>query len=299
MTTTKKLIVLGIIYTDNDFGVTGGRCGSLASEISDFYKRNSVGQLILQKNSAVVKVPFTATRANTGPATQYAIKKYPGYDYYAVVVHLIAASHAAGKVAHLIGFLYRDGQHEVGHLLHLEHSGAYDSKYNYNAYGDGLSVMGRFPSAYLAAPQYQFKDWIHSGSIAVYTGTNTQTFTIKRLVNFQEPGFAMVQIPKEGALTAYISYPQVTKYFGTTPYLTLHQQYSGGSKKIGSFTKEYYDSHFTQLHIVVVTADQNNITFTVDYNVPKSTYVQEPEEIQDTSVEYPESEPEESEELVK
>lgn len=204
------------------------------------------------------------------------MKKYPGYDIYVMVVTCINVSHAGGKVAHMRGFLLRDGQHEVGHLLGLEHAGAYING-SYEAYGDALSVMGKFPSGFLSAPQYVFKGWFPQKEIATYpaNSTETKTFTLKRLTNFASAGLSTVACPRKEGGTAYISYPQSNNVFKNGPYLALHLGVRGGSRKIKAFNGEFYDSNFTGLHIKVLNAIDGNITFSIDYAVRPSEFVEE------------------------
>ena len=275
MSVQKKLICIGIIYTDNAFDVTPSNCKSLANAIKDFYETNSRGLVHFNVSSSVVKVPYPAKPANVNKAEQFAISKCPGFDLYAIVLNCISTPHAGGKIAHLKTFLKRDGQHETGHLLDLEHAGSYDNKFVLDSYGDALSVMGRFPSSFLTAPQYQFKKWVPEEEIATYT-SGSQTFTLKRVIDFTSPGLSMVMIvPKEGR-SSFISFPQGNKYYGSKPYLALHLQNGGGSQKVKTFTTEFYDTHFTGLHIKILLTGPNTITFTVDYNSQiSSSYVLE------------------------
>lgn len=276
----QKLICIGIIYQDKSFNVTSGKCKTLANKIKEFYRKNSRGLLQFDVSSAVVKVPYTARPANVNKAEQFAINKFPGFDIYAIVVTCISASHAGAKIAHLENFLVRTGAHEVGHILNLGHAGNFDNKFVLDPYGDALSVMGKYPSEYLTAPQYEYKKWCPKDEIAIYSGTEQQTFTVKRLINFTAEGLSMVKIPKEGR-PAFISFPQGSKYYGSDPYLALHLQNAGGSQKIKTFKKELYDSKFTGLHIKVISATTENITFTVDYNTKDSVYKDEEDETND------------------
>jgi hypothetical protein len=279
-----KLICIGIIYEDKKCGVDGAKCKTLAHRISDFYKKNSRKELILVPSFATVKVPYKCQPKNVNRAEQYAIKKHPGYDFYAIVVTCISVAHAGNKIAHLINFLDRDGQHEVGHLLGLEHAGAFSGG-KLEDYGDALSVMGKFPSGFLTAPQYIFKGWMPKDEIVEYEGTEQKTFTLKRVTNFDGDGISAVIIKRNGR-NACISCPQPTKFFNKGSYLALHLYQRGGSQKIKAFNKEFFDTKFTGLHIKIISKVNGNVTFTVDYATKGLDYESEPDEIVD-EISYP------------
>lgn len=261
---TKILTCIGIKYKDVERYTTAQQCRNLAGGVKEFYERNSRGMLKFKIRAFMVEVPFEGNLANVYRAEEYAIKQYPGSDIYAVVGMFYTSSHAGRGVAHLRGTLIRDGAHEVGHLLGLGHAGAYgfdNGKWVLEPYGDGQSVMGKFPSGFLTAPQYYYLGWLPKEEVAVYEPG--KIYELKRINNYAGQGLSTVIVPGKNR-NAFISFPPECQSCAV-----IHLATDGGSQKVKQFGKEYFDEQFTGLHVKVLGFVDNKVKISIDFDKPK------------------------------
>lgn len=269
--------------------VSASKCGSVARHTANFFKRNSRGLLTFRTKSAALALKQNSNHKNYRAAVDTIKGKWKS-DYWMVPGKPGNVSNAGGKTAHLVGTLYRTGDHEVGHLLGLGHSGRYikeKGKWHLDSYGDGSSVMGRFPSAFLTAPQYYSLGWLPENEAAMWEPG--KTYTIKRTSNFTPDSglVTVIVLPKfffgkDGSVPsdpnqrkAFVAWPP--KCFGKTNqclalYLAVGQ--GGGTQKIATFGKEYYDTRFTGLHIKALESSTSQIKVSIDF-APKPSMVQE------------------------
>ncbi len=275
----QTLVCLGLKYEDVDRHADASDCRRLAHGVDDFYTRNSRNLLKLTTEGFQVDVPFKGANKNLRAAEQFAIARHPGSDLYAIVGMFLSVSHAGSGVAHLRNTLQRDADHEVGHLLGLGHAGAYKrekGKMVLDAYGDGGSVMGRFPSANLTAPQYYAQGWLlDSEAVILEPGS---TYVLKRVNDFRGIGFVTVIVPgkTKEERSAFVSFPPGCK--NSTSCVALHLGKDGGSQRIKIFGTEYYDEDFTKLHIKKTAFGDDHITVTIDYLKPASRLAEDDQE---------------------
>jgi hypothetical protein len=290
----KTLLCASIEYTDKPNVPSAGKAKSVCNQVRDFYTRNSRGLLDIKVEGTLIKVPFKNNR-QWNEIKKYVKAKHPNFDMYALIVgDKLSASHAGGGVAWLRGTLYRDAQHEVGHLLGLGHAGRYvteNGKVILESYGDGESVMGRFPSSTLTGAQYRWEGWLPKSEVAVYNPTMLgQIYQIKRITNKEIPMLSLVGVPHayfhgenppQVPVTDQDDPPQRDAYISFSTKcdscLSLHLSLGGGSQKIQMFGKEYYDTRFTGMHVKVVESTTTSVKFTIDFQPKPAAFVAEPE----------------------
>lgn len=277
------LTCVGIEYQDSkEKAISASKCASMARQVEAFYQRASRGNLQFKPKGVALKVPFDAKPANYMKAVALAKQKFKS-DYYMVTGNF-GTSHAGSKTAYLRGSLYRDAQHEVGHLLGLGHAGSYrDGKLE--AYGDGGSVMGKFPSNSLTAPQYYSRGWLPEEEALLYVPPSepglSNGYRLKQITDFGKnyPSLIVVNpkyfngrdpdalpAPDKDARKAYISFP--SKCFnGAKECVAIHLGIGNGAgtQKVATFTKEYYDERFTGLHVKVMDVSNGTVYVVVDF----------------------------------
>jgi len=160
----KTLAVLSIKWADQKRYASSGACRNMANQVRKFYLKNSRGMLQFKiVKTAVVRVPYKSARKNINKAEVYCRRRVKA-DIYCIINNGVRGySNAGGNTAHLRGALARTGNHEVGHLLGLGHSGRYyrvKNKWKFENYGDRQSVMGKYASSLLTAPQYYHQGWL-------------------------------------------------------------------------------------------------------------------------------------------
>jgi len=267
-----------------------GKAGGVCNKIREFYSRNSRGKLDVKVKGVNHRVPYPNNRQ--WDKIKYNVKqKYPNYDYYALMVGTkLSASHAGGGVAWLRGSLYRDAQHEFGHLLGLGHAGRYEwekKKWVLHSYNDGESVMGRFPSDTLTGPQYRWVGWLPKDEIAVYDETmKGKEYEVKRLTDTKQNMLSLVgipvqfwkgEVPPPDAPPAPNPHRDAFLSFNTRcdSCLSLHLSMGGGSQKVAMFGNEFYDAAFTGIHVRVIESSKLKIKFTIDFDTKPKGFVAE------------------------
>ncbi len=289
---TPLLNCIGIKYQDMDRYTSASECSSIARQVSSFYRINSRGLLNMQTKGYMERVPFNGNRKNLNNAEAFSMRQHPGADYYAIV-GIFTVNHAGGKVAHLSGGLIRTAQHEVGHLLGLGHTGAYsfdkNGKSSLDQYGDGQSVMGKYPSSTLTAPQYYAMGWLRQDEAAIWE--EGKSYDLRRINDWNGDGLATVIVPaskfnrpssngdeldEPGDTTdpagktrdAYVSFPP-----GCNACMVLHLANGASSQRVKIFGKEYYDTNFTGLHYKLEDAASGKIRITIDEETKPADFV--------------------------
>lgn len=270
-----SLACVGVLWKDNTPN-GADKADSVCRQVDSFFRRNSRGILDFKTQGFQVKVPFNQAGKNIAEATQYIKKEKPGFDKYAVILGPILTSHAGGGVAYLRGALYRDAQHEVGHLMGLGHAGAYKmvkGKMELDAYGDGESVMSRMPSPTLTAPQYYHQGYLPKTEAVIYEPG--KTYTLKQTKNAALQALSVVILPQamfngqvapdakpgaKGVRDAYISHSNKWDKCAV-----LHLSQGGGSQRVQVICGEYYDDDFTGLHVKVLKKEAATITVSLDF----------------------------------
>lgn len=301
----RDVACIGVSFK-NKAGVSASKCSSMGRQTAEFYRKNSRGLLNLKSKGYSLKMDCNHSGACYNQAVNKARAQHPGQDIWMITGHP-NFSHAGSKTAYLMGSLYRDSQHEVGHLLGLGHAGAYiDGKLE--AYKDGGSVMGKFPSAFLTAPQYYSKGWLFEKEAAMYQPDQENIFELKPSFDFASKedlkliivkneyfkpnaaSAAMDVVPEDDDVdaeeaspkasdkkapqprNAYISWP--SKCEGKEGCLALHLAIAngGGTQRIKIFGNEFYDERFTGLHIKRLGFENGKIKVQVDFQPKPSGF---------------------------
>lgn len=284
----RALICAAIDWADDHSHADPGKIRSLCNQVRSFYQRNSRGLMDIKVQSLVFKTALNNNKANFDKVKAAVKAAHPNADMYALVVGLkLGASHAGQGTAFLRGFLYRDAQHEVGHLLGLGHAGRYEwekGKPVLYAYKDGESVMGRFPSSTLTGPQYRWDGWLPPSEVAVYNPTLVgKEFEVKRITDTKTQKLSLVGVPTEYWFGANPSQPAPVPHRDAylsfsdkcDACLSLHLSLGGGSQKVQMIGREYYDTDFTGMHVKVSKADKLSIKFTIDFEAKPKSFVPE------------------------
>lgn len=270
---TPSLCVCGIRWKDMNRYLKDSECVSLGNQIKSFYQRNSRQLLKFDIEGHSVKVPYNAAKKNINKAENYCKDQYPKKDYYSIC-NMITGSNAGGNTAHLKGDLVRTACHENGHLLGLGHAGKYifskGGKVSLDPYGDSLSVMSKFASNTLSAPQYWFLGWLYKEEGIDHDYTTTKTYSICNVTDFNSKStlkVIRVKLPNNER-DAYISYPKLYK---GNPQIALHFGANGGagSQLIHLSTKTISDTKFTNLNITINSYKNGIVNITISPITPQ------------------------------
>ncbi len=276
---THSLACVGISYNNpgNDY-VTAWRCKAGAEKVANFYLSNSRGQFKFK--SAGYHMDVEAPTSQYAVAERLAKKTFKAEFYIIPSVFRGGGNHASNDIAHVTQFTSWVWSHEVGHLLGLQHTGAFvisdhgDVKYNHYADRDSVMGGGGTGSKYLTAPQYYQKGWLPEDEAALYVNGTSTVFELKQITNFKGNGLSTVVIPNSLLLKtmshselidgrpAYVAFP---KSCGKVKCFALYLANKGGSAKIGSSKTEIFDNYFTGLHIKVVGQTANTLMVTIDF----------------------------------
>jgi len=298
---TKTLTCIAIVWKDQKQGATAQQCKNVVNSTAAFFKTSSRGLLVLKPSGAhAIKVDLNHAAKNLYPAEKLVIAKVPKADMYQIINNNVRNYSNAGKgVAHLQNPLLRTAHHEVGHLLGLDHAGVYKKdgqKWELDAYGDGKSVMGKFPSETLTAPQYYAQGWLREDEVAMYEPGNT--YDLRRINDFDGTGLAAVlvsaelfkgggnvaevnaddDVEEEPTMAALKAKPRARDAFVSVPpgcekaCFAIHLSSRGGSQQIITHHSEYYDEHFTGLHVKIVDFNKGNVKVMIDFK-PKPVVV--------------------------
>ncbi len=256
----KKVLVASIKWSDQK---RYSKPMGLANHLKKFFRKNSRGLLTLDTKSKTVRVNLKAKKKNVRKAENYIRNRYKGYQYY-VIINNIKKGNSAGKnIAHLRSGLGSTGCHEVGHLLGLGHAGTYNKNGKLDHYGDGQSVMSRYPSAFISAPQYYHQGWLFKNEVALHDENGPEkTYTLRRITKLEDRDMlAGVLIPMgANRRRAFVAFP---KCYKGDSCVALYLTNGGGSQRIQLFKTEYYDKKFTGLLIKKINYEDGKITISI------------------------------------
>lgn len=265
--------VISMKWLDQERHQNDGDCKGMAASIRKFYLNNSRGLLSLQpKFTGVIEVPFNASKKNVNQAENFVKDKVKNVDYYCIVNNGVKGfSNAGGNTMHVSG-ADTVACHEFGHVLPIKlgHAGQYEmknGKMDLDHTGERQSVMGRFASHLLTAPQYYALGWLLETEVAEfeYVKGKKQFFKLKRIGALdKETGLAAVRVKlPNNERDAFLSFPKCTN---GDSCIALHLSTKGGSQLVHLFGKDYFDDYFTGLYIEKIGGldEEGNMTISVE-----------------------------------
>lgn len=269
---SRSLTCVGVLYpTDRYMNAT--RCLHSATNVADFYERNSRGLFTLKPFGKTIETNLEPKVVNIPIVEKMATNQIKS-DYY-IIPSLFrhGSNHASNHIAHVCQLTGWVLNHEVGHLLGFQHTGKYligatGEREGYAQYGDPDSVMDTAGSPYLTAPQYYTKGWLPDSEVAFFD-KNTPSYTLKKINNFKKKELSIVVIPPEKwgmdpkGKPAFVSY----SYGCKSPCASLYFGVGGGSQKILSTTTTAKDKAFTNLVINILSFTDDTVTFSIQTSV--------------------------------
>lgn len=267
---TKKLLCIGVKYSTGPIGATKAACEALGVSLTDFWKRNSRGALVIE---ATAMEPFESglegnkgdwkkAKANYEKAVEAIKVKYPAYDYY-VIPGIYTGPHAANKVAYVKSAQAMTATHETGHLIGLAHAGAYVDGV-LNAYADTDSIMGRIISKFITAPQYHYLGWLKPEEVAHFD-PKVPFYELGKIGDWQGLQTVLIQPKNKASRYAFISATRCSGAKATPACVSLHLTGGRGSQKVFEVENEGWDSEFTGLHVKVLKATATSLQVKIDY----------------------------------
>lgn len=274
----QDLICIATQYTSGP-SIDPDRCMKTARSVADFYKRMSSGKKRLKPRVEVYKVDGPNT-GNDGKVHDVFRKRYPKALFLAPNMVYGGSSHAGMRVA-VINKYWSGPAHEVGHLLGLQHCGAWREdpkthKVEYDGYGGGGCIMSRFfGNAFLAPNQFIYLGWYEKNQYAVKTSREAETYELRPIANLEAPGLAAVAIdpallgqPRPG----YIGLPPSCGKNSTKQCVAYYLGNAGaspkgweGSSRVLMFGEEYKDPK-NGLRITVLSRAGNKVTLKVSFD---------------------------------
>lgn len=278
----QDLICIATQYTSGP-SIEPSRCLQTARNVADFYKRMSLGKKQLQPKVEVYSVNGPNT-GNDGKVHDVFRKKYPDALFIAPNLVYGGSSHAGMRVA-VINKYWSGAAHEVGHLLRLQHCGAYkiDPKTNkeyYDGYGGGGCIMSRFfGGAFLAPNQFVYEGWYDKTQYAVKATPEAQVFELRPIASLQAPGLATVAVDPAligGARPAYIALPPSCGKNSNQQCVAVYLGNAGpsdkgweGSARVSMFGNEYLDPKTGGLKVKVIERKNGKVKLEVSIEPQK------------------------------
>lgn len=282
---SKTIACVGIQWQgrDSNPAADATACEKLNSELNEYYFRNSRGKFsLVSKYATELPVPLDCVRvkglqkkARENEEKMVAlVKSTYKADYYVVPQLCRKTPHAGGHVAvvHSATNLQAAG-HEVGHLLGLQHAGAY--VYEEGAepkllhYGDRKSTMGKVYSRFITAPQYYWQGWLNPDEIAMYNHPVVDEYELKRIddLNDKNAGLLTVIVPPTRGHDQHYAFISSTGCISNAKRtcISIHLANRGASYRVAEFENEYYDSNFTGLHVKLLRNEGKKVVISVDY----------------------------------